>query len=168
MAAGRGVRLGVKLEREAAQALVAHVGERQQRLLRELEKLALELGDGAGSASRRSSRRPRTPPSTRSGGSSTRSSPATAAATRAYLELAAQGEAVDAARGLLARRVREVLSIAQRLEAGENPQQIKAGMKGNPWALDRRIAEARRSDADRLARALDAVDSSSPRTARPS
>ncbi len=79
------------------------------------------------------------------------------AATRAYLELAAQGESVTRLVGLLARRVREVLAIAQRLEAGENPQQIKAGMKGNPWALDRRIAEARRSDADRLSRALEAL-----------
>ena len=58
---------------------------------------------------------------------------------------------------LLARRVREVLTIAQRLEAGEAPQQIKASMKGNPWALDRRIAEARRSDADRLRRALEVL-----------
>ena len=36
-----------QLEGAAAKALVAHVGERQQRLLRELEKLALEHGQGA-------------------------------------------------------------------------------------------------------------------------
>jgi len=35
-------RLGVELDSAAAKALVAQVGERQQRLLRELEKLALE------------------------------------------------------------------------------------------------------------------------------
>src|SRR3954467_15869627 len=40
-------RLGVTLERPAAQALVTSVGERQQRLLRELEKLAIEYGPGA-------------------------------------------------------------------------------------------------------------------------
>src|SRR3954464_4100215 len=39
--------LGVTLERPAAQALVTSVGERQQRLLRELEKLAIEYGPGA-------------------------------------------------------------------------------------------------------------------------
>ena len=44
---GEATRLGVTLDRDAAQALVGHVGERQQRLLRELEKLALELGPGA-------------------------------------------------------------------------------------------------------------------------
>lgn len=36
-------RLGLDLSPDAARALVAHVGERQQRLLRELEKLALDL-----------------------------------------------------------------------------------------------------------------------------
>ena len=44
---GEADRLGVALDRDGAQALVALVGERQQRLLRELEKLALELGPGA-------------------------------------------------------------------------------------------------------------------------
>ena len=41
-------RLGLSLDAAAAKALVAQVGERQQRLLRELEKLVLE-GDGASS-----------------------------------------------------------------------------------------------------------------------
>ena len=39
--------LQLDLDREGAKALVAQVGERQQRLLRELEKLALEHGPGA-------------------------------------------------------------------------------------------------------------------------
>jgi DNA polymerase-3 subunit delta len=155
---GEAARLGVTLDRDAAQALVAHVGERQQRLLRELEKLALELGEGA-----------------RIGAEEVDEVAAHSAehqvwglvdalvagdglaATRAYLELAAQGESVSRLVGLLARRVRDVLAIALRLEAGENAAQIKAGMKGSPWAIDRRIAEARRSDADRLSRALEAL-----------
>ncbi|HEV2786502.1 MAG TPA: DNA polymerase III subunit delta [Solirubrobacteraceae bacterium] len=155
---GEAQRLGVGLDRDAAQALVGHVGERQQRLLRELEKLALELGEGARigveeveQAAARSAEHQvwgLVDPLVAGDG---------AAATRAYLELAAQGESVSRLVGLLARRVREVLAIAQRLEAGENPAQIKAGMRGNPWALDRRIAEARRSDADRLSRALETL-----------
>jgi DNA polymerase III subunit delta len=36
-------RLGIELDQAAAKALVAQVGERQQRIVRELEKLALEL-----------------------------------------------------------------------------------------------------------------------------
>ena len=39
--------LGLELDKAGARALVAQVGERQQRLLRELEKLALEHGHGA-------------------------------------------------------------------------------------------------------------------------
>ncbi len=40
---------GLALDQAAAKALVAQVGERQQRILRELEKLALELEDRVGS-----------------------------------------------------------------------------------------------------------------------
>lgn len=155
---GEASKLAITLDRPAAQALVAHVGERQQRLLRELEKLALEYGEGARigaeeveqAASHSAEHQVWGLVDTLVAGDG-------AAATRAYLELAAQGESVTRLVGLLARRVREVLAIAQRLEAGENPQQIKAGMRGSPWALDRRIAEARRSDADRLSRALEAL-----------
>ena len=151
-------RLGVTLARDAAQALVAHVGERQQRLLRELEKLALELGPEARIgveevdevAARSAEHQVWGLVDTLVAGDG-------AATTRAYLELAAEGESLARLVPLLARRVREVLTIAQRLELGEAPQQIKASMKGNPWALDRRIAEARRSDADRLSRALEVL-----------
>ncbi len=155
---GEAKRLGVALDRDAAQALVAHVGERQQRLLRELEKLALELGPGArigseeveGAAARSAEQQVWGLVDTLVAGDE-------AATLRAYLELAAQGESLARLVPLLARRVREVLSIAQRLEAGENPQQIKASMKGSPWALDRRIAEARRSDAGRLSRTIEVL-----------
>ncbi|HWC26021.1 MAG TPA: hypothetical protein VG474_05495, partial [Solirubrobacteraceae bacterium] len=155
---GEAARLGVTLDRDAAQALVAHVGERQQRLLRELEKLAIEHGDGArigveqveAAAAHSAERQVWGLVDALVAGDG-------AAATRAYLELAAQGEPVSRLVGLLARRVRDVLAIAQRLEAGENPAQVKAAMKGSPWALDRRIAEARRSDAGRLAGALEVL-----------
>ena len=40
-------RMGISLDTAAANALVAQVGGRQQRLLRELEKLALDFGPGA-------------------------------------------------------------------------------------------------------------------------
>ncbi|MGH2839963.1 MAG: DNA polymerase III subunit delta, partial [Solirubrobacteraceae bacterium] len=79
------------------------------------------------------------------------------AATRAYVELRAQGESVTRLVGLLARRARDVLAIALRLEAGEAPAEIKRSIKGSPWAADRRISEARRSDPDRLRRALEAL-----------
>ncbi len=155
---GEAKRLGVELSSDGAQALVGHVGERRQRLLREVEKLAIELGPGA-----------------RIGAEEVDAATAHAserqvwglvdalvardgpAATRAYLALDAQGESVTRLVGLLARRMRDVLAIAVRLEAGEAPPQIKQSIKGSPWAADRRIAEARRSDPDRLRRALEAL-----------
>ncbi len=155
---GEAKRLGVTLDRDAAQALVAHVGERQQRLLRELEKLALELGPGArigadevdGAAAHSAEQQVWGLVDTLVAGDAQ-------ATLRAYLELAAQGESLARLVPLLARRVREVLGIAQRLEAGENPQQIKASTRGSPWALDRRIAEARRSEVGRLSRTIEVL-----------
>jgi len=79
------------------------------------------------------------------------------AATRSYIALQSQGETVTRLVGLLARRVRDVLEIALRLEAGEAPAEIKSAMKTSPWAADRRIDEARRSDAERLGRAIEAL-----------
>ena len=86
-------RLGLSLDAAAAKALVAQVGERQQRLLRELEKLALE-GDPRGGASaagaavrarrrRTSKAAPRTRPSGARTRSPTRSSAPTPARRRA-------------------------------------------------------------------------------------
>jgi hypothetical protein len=46
-AIARAKELGLSLDQQAARALVGHVGERQQRLVRELEKLAIEYGPGA-------------------------------------------------------------------------------------------------------------------------
>src|SRR5919199_3245374 len=44
---GRARGLGVELDQPGARALMAQVGDRQQRLVRELEKLAIEYGEGA-------------------------------------------------------------------------------------------------------------------------
>ena len=49
----RAAELGVELDTQAARALIAHVGDRQQRLQRELEKLALEHGAGRAARGRR-------------------------------------------------------------------------------------------------------------------
>jgi DNA polymerase-3 subunit delta len=154
-------KLGVELDGAAARALVGHVGERQQRLLRELEKLALEHGAGgdriklgveeveavaADSAERQVwglvdavVARDRT------------------TATKRFLELRAQGEALPRLIPSMARRVREVLTIAARLQEGESPAQVKSSTKGNPWAVDQRIKEARNADPDALRAALIAL-----------
>jgi DNA polymerase III subunit delta len=151
-------RLGIELEPSAAQTLVAQVGDRQQRLLRELEKLALERGPGA-----------------RIAAEDVEDAAADSAEIqvwglvdalvardrrsvfRSYLELREQGEGLPRLIPLMAKRLREVLAIADRLEAGESPAQVKASMKGSPWAADRRIKEARATDGEALRRALETL-----------
>lgn len=151
-------KLGVELDGAAAISLVGHVGERQQRLLREIEKLALELGAGA-----------------RIGVEEVDAVAADSAdrqvwgfvdaivardhevATRRFLELRAQSEAMPRLIPSMARRVREVLAIATRLQEGESAAQIKATTKGNPWAIGQRIKDAQGSDPDALRSALVAL-----------
>jgi DNA polymerase-3 subunit delta len=157
-ALGEARRLGIELEPAAAQVLVAQVGDRQQRLLRELEKLALEHGPGA-----------------RIGVEDVQDAAADSAEIqvwgivdalvardrrsvfRAFLELREQGEAIPRLIPLMAKRLREVLAIATRLEAGESPAQVKPTIKGSPWAADRRIKEARATDTDALRRAIETL-----------
>jgi DNA polymerase-3 subunit delta len=151
-------RLRIDIDHTAAQALVASVGERQQRLLRELEKLALEHGAGASlgiddveDAVAHSSER-----EVWSLGDALVARDRERA-TRSFLELRAQGEALPRLVPMMARRVRELLVIAERLEAGESPGQIKPTLKMPPWMADRRMSEARRSDVDSLRRSLEAL-----------
>jgi DNA polymerase-3 subunit delta len=151
-------RLGVTLDPAAAPVLVGQVGERQQRLLRELEKLALEHGPGA-----------------HLGVEDVLDAAAESAehqvwglvdavvardrrsVFRTYLELREQGETLPRLVPLMARRVREVLAIADRLEAGESPAQVKASTQGSPWMIDRRIKEARSAEPEALRRALEVL-----------
>ena len=74
--------LGVELDNAGARALVAQVGDRQQRLLRELEKLALEHGEGARLGVEEVRPPPRARPSGACGRWPTRSWPATSARPR--------------------------------------------------------------------------------------
>jgi DNA polymerase-3 subunit delta len=157
-AVGEAEKLGITLDGAAAQALVGHVGERQQRLLRELEKLALEHGEGAhvgveevdAAAAPSAERQVWGLVDALVAGDRR-------AATRVFLELRAQGETLPRLVPLMARRIRDVLAIATRLEAGESPAQIKGSLRMSPWAADRRIKEARATDADALRRALEAL-----------
>jgi DNA polymerase III subunit delta len=156
-AMGEAERLGVRLDGSAAQALLARVGERQQRLLREIEKLAIEHGPAATigveeveAAAPSAERQAWSLADAIVGGDRE-------AAVSSYVRLRAQGE--DPARlvPLVARRLRDVLAIAERLEAGESPADIKSGLRMSPYAADRRIKEARGSDAMALRAALESM-----------
>jgi DNA polymerase III subunit delta len=157
-AVGEAARLGITLDGAGAQVLIRQVGERQQRLLRELEKLALEHGEGARIGVEEVEAAVASSAERQVWGlvdaMVARDGPA---ATRAFLQLRAQGEALPRLVPLMARRLRDVLAIATRLEAGESPAQVKESLRMSSWMADRRIKEARGTDAAALRRALEAL-----------
>lgn len=151
-------KLGIKLDQAAAQALVGLVGERQQRILRELETLALEYGTGAKVGVEEVEASAASSAQLQAWGLADGLVAADrVAATSIYVELRDQGEDPGRLVPLMARRVREVLEIAERIEAGEAPAAIKASLRMSPYAADRRVKEARGTDIDALRTALDAV-----------
>ncbi len=148
--------LGLELDADAARALVAHVGERQQRLLRELEKLALEFGVGAHIGAQQVEQL--TAPSAERrvwALADALVSGDERAAVGLYLALRAQGERVSGLMYWMAQRVRSAAEVAQALDRGEPPAKIKRGLRMPSRAADRLIADARRAGMDRLRRALE-------------
>jgi DNA polymerase-3 subunit delta len=166
-------RLGIALDAAAAKALVAQVGERQQRLLRELEKLALEGdpldadGNGAeGTASGRPrqvsaediERRAAHSTEWRAYGLADSLVGADAReATLSYLRLRQQGERLSGLTYLMAQRLRDALAISLRLQAGESVGEIKRGLRMPARAAERFVADVARSDSERLRAALGAL-----------
>lgn len=151
-------RLGLSLDPHAAKTLVAQVGERQQRLLRELEKLSLQADPGERPA--RVSAEQVEQSSSCSTASRTFSFADAlvggdpAQALRLYLRLRAQGERLTGLLYLMAARLRDAEAVAVRLDAGESPAQIKRTLRIPPRAAERFIADVQRSDPERLRAAL--------------
>ncbi len=169
----RASRLGLSLDAAAAKALVAQVGERQQRLLRELEKLALE-GDepgvapgaeGAGAAVK--PRQIGVQDIERRAAHSTEWRAYGLAdalvggdgreAALSYLRLRQQGERLSGLTYLMAQRLRDALAIALRLQAGESAAEVKRGLRMPAQAAERFVADVARSDVERLRSALAAL-----------
>jgi len=157
-------RMGLALDDAAARTLVGLVGERQQRLLRELEKLALCAED---SADRSRAARVGVEDVERLAARSAEWRVFSLAdallagdargATRAYLRLRQQGERLSGLSYLMAQRLREGLAIALRLRAGESPAAVRRGLRMPPRAAERFVADVARTDPDRLRRALCAL-----------
>jgi DNA polymerase-3 subunit delta len=153
--AARAKELGLELDTQAARALIAQVGDRQQRLLRELEKLALEHGDGASigieevqdSCASSVERKVWTLADAVVAGDRK-------AATRLLMELRGQGERLPGLLYNMVRRLRDALAIAEALAAGQPPAQIKRGLRMPGFAADRLIADAGRRDVESFRRAL--------------
>jgi DNA polymerase-3 subunit delta len=175
-------RLGLSLDSAASKALVAQVGERQQRILRELEKLALE-GEGSSEPSGDPDGDPSGDPSGDAGAATARRVTAeqieeraahsaelrafgladalvgadAPAAARAYLRLREQGERLSGLTYLMAGRLRDALAISLRLQAGESVAEVKRGLRMPPRAAERLLADVQRSDPERLRAALAAL-----------
>ncbi len=166
----QGARIGLSLDPAAAKALVSQVGERQQRLLRELEKLALEVeGDplDAGDAATGSGgqvgvqdieRRAAHSAEWRAYGLADALVGADGReATLSYLRLRQQGERLSGLTYLMAQRLRDALAITLRLRCGEPVAEIKRGLRMPAKAAERFVADAGRADPDRLRQALGAL-----------
>jgi DNA polymerase-3 subunit delta len=149
-------RMGVELDNAAAKALVGQVGDRQQRLLRELEKLSLE-GDGERrtvAAQEIESRAAHSAEWRGFGLADALVGGDGREATLAYLRLRAQGERLSGLLYLMASRLREGLAVALRLQAGESTGEIKRGLRMPARAAERFIADVSRTDPERLRAAL--------------
>jgi DNA polymerase-3 subunit delta len=162
-------RLALSLDGEAAKLLVAQVGERQQRLLRELEKLALEsvavapAPDAPADATAGTVSVSAAQIELRAARSAERRGYVLAdallagdrgEALRTYLRLREQGERPAGLVYVIAQRLREALALALRLRAGEPRAELKRGLRIPSGAADRLLAEAERSDPERLRNAL--------------
>jgi DNA polymerase-3 subunit delta len=155
-------RLDIALDAAAAKALVAQVGERQQRLLRELEKLALEadseqaggrqveLADIERLAAHSAEFRAYGLADALVGANGRE-------ATLAYLRLREQGERLSGLIYLMAQRLRDALDVALRLQAGESAATVKRGLRMPARAAERFVADVASSDPDRLRAALGAL-----------
>jgi DNA polymerase-3 subunit delta len=150
--------LELRLDLDGAKALIAQVGERQQRLLRELEKLALERGPG-----------------TQLGAEEVRDACSSSAerkvwtltdalvagdrrtATRVLLELRQQGERMPGMTYTIARKLREALGVAEALAAGHSPAQVKKTLRMSPRQASKLVADVERRDVEAFRRALAAM-----------
>jgi len=154
----RAAQLGLQLDSDASKALIAQVGERQQRLLRELETLALELGDGQAVSEADIERRAAHSAEWRAysladallGGRERE-------ATLGYLRLREQGERLQGLSYLIAQRLREGLAAALRLQSGAPAAQVRKGLRMPPRAAERFMADVARTDPARLRSALETL-----------
>jgi DNA polymerase III subunit delta len=149
---------GLRLDADAAKALISSVGTRQQRLTRELERLALAVH-----------------PAGRLVSDDVDELASGEVAPEVY-DLADAIVAGDAAKALavaeglrvrderigsvlfpVVRRLRDVQRAAELLEAGVPEQDVKRVLRMSPWAAKRTLAQAKRADRHGLERALCAL-----------
>jgi DNA polymerase-3 subunit delta len=153
---GQGKELGIELDDQAARVLVAQVGDRRLRLERELEKLALEHGQGArigveevqASCASSAERKAWTLADALVAGDAK-------ASTRLLLELRQQGERLPSLLYQMVRRVRDALAISEALAAGQPAAQVRKTLRMPSFAADRLIADVSAREPEAYRRALE-------------
>jgi DNA polymerase-3 subunit delta len=161
----RGREIGLDLTADAARALVAHVGDRQQRLLRELEKIELDLRAPGSDA--------KAPISVDADAVADITAPSSERkvwtladqlltgdgprAAQVFMELRGQGQRLGSMMFSLSSRLRDAHRVAAALERGASPAEAKRGLRMPPRAQDQLLADARRMGADRLRLAVELV-----------
>ena len=148
--------LQIDLDSQAAKALVTQVGDRQQRLLRELEKLALEYGPGAhigldeveASTAASAERKVWSLADAIVDGNGP-------AAVRILLELREQGERLPGLLYALVRRLRDALEASEALAAGAPAAEIRARQRGGPQAVNRFMKAVQAREPAAFRRALE-------------
>ena len=150
--------LDLALDVHGARTLVAIVGTRQARLARELEKLALECGPGArldaDGVAERVGRSAERKAWTLADAVVARD---TAAATRIFLALRAQGERVESLTYWVTRRLREALTVSARLEEGAPASAVRSELRMPPKAAAAFVADVARTDLGSLRLAIAAL-----------
>jgi DNA polymerase-3 subunit delta len=151
----RGRELGLRVDKEAAKELVALVGQSQQRLSRELEKLALALhpcvevspADVDALAARDSAPQ-----------AYDLADALVAGDLRATLALAEQLESHGERPGRLVfpvvRRLREVHRAAALLDSGMPDAKVGEALRAPPWLAKKTVARAKKADRAALERAI--------------
>ncbi|MGN6868862.1 MAG: DNA polymerase III subunit delta [Solirubrobacteraceae bacterium] len=148
--------LNLQLEPDTARALIAQVGDRQQRLLRELEKLALYAGPGARVDANLLDELAAPSAEHRAWSlADTIVSGDAQAATALYLTLRSQGERLSGLLYWMSTRVRTAHEVATALEHGTPPAQIKRSLRMPSRAADRLIADANRAGSENLQRTIE-------------
>ncbi|MBA3262070.1 MAG: DNA polymerase III subunit delta [Thermoleophilaceae bacterium] len=151
----RGRELGVQVDQEAAKELVGLVGTSQQRLSRELEKLALAVHPSANvtTADVEATAARDTSPQAYD-----LADALVAGDLRATLALAEQLESHGERPGRLVfpvvRRLREVHRAASLLDRGVPEGKVGEALKAPPWLVKKTVARAKKADRAALERAI--------------
>jgi DNA polymerase-3 subunit delta len=154
-ASGRARELGLRLDGEAAKALVAIAGPSQQRMSRELEKLAIALhpeptvgvDDVEQLVAGEASPKVYDLADALVGGN-------VESAIELAEELTAFGERPSRFVYPIIGRLREVHRAVELLEGGLTEKELASAMKAPPWRVKKVVALARRADRESLERAL--------------